>query len=619
MAKVVSEGLNFMQNQNSLDSLYSLYSTHSLHKWSIYVEILSGSSLKDLHKDLSSEVDLPLSELEILFQNAKQKLNNFYKNAEKEPKEKLLSELINSHFKSFSNQSLEKDLSKDYNLNTFSNQGILICIKHCVNQDPVFNIEQVIIDHFDQIIKLGYICTSKTLLFTLIELMKAVEKYRDNKLLKSVVGKEYRDNELSLSEQEERYENIKKAHGEVKDVLEDIKKYFPKELFSFIDFVHEAKRDKEEQDKEKELARKKAEEELLSKENHLQQKGKHKSRKIKKIKKESEILDKRFEDGANPVQGSNDVGSSLSTTSSKLDLPQILSDKKEYLEEDKNKELCEELSNLIHLKFPDKRSKKFEEEVRQAIYKEEKNQQLHKTIIDFYLSRVRCNIKDYNVKYSKHIADSKDKFGTSDFDYQINQFITQNLSSIASTIRSINSDLQEAFATLDRIIPLIYESQHDQQQSETWLEITGGDTLQVFEEFLAYLEDLGEWRNNKLEYVTKNKVRRRGNKTQPERENEKRAIENIELCVKLLASFYDKYLSKRNNDLPQQVVEEAECSINEDSYVNTAIAAFNPEEWPSLPSPNTLSSNAKHQEWCSLRLTEVEITQLSAELRKCSC
>lgn len=523
-------------------------------------------------------------------------LKNFYKAAKKKTREELFSELIHLQFETFpsgSPQFIDSYLA------------ILGCIGYQIDHYPNFNIKQAVIDHFSQIVKLGFI--SEAVHNDLIKLIQKVVE-------KNTVIMNYHPSEL-----EKRYEHIKNEYSDVKNQLEKIRRVFAEtscivEFFSFINFVYEAKKSKEEQDKERELARKKAEEELL---NHSQQKRKHKPKKKKKIKKESEISDKRSEDVVNSIQ---DI---VPITSSKSDLPQTLSDKKEYLEEDRNKELCEELSNLIHLKFPDERSKKFEEEIKQAISREEKNQQLYKTIIDFYLSRVRYKIKDYSAKYSKHIVDTKDKFGTPDFDYQINKFITQNLSNIASTIRGINSDLQEVFVMLDKITPLIYESQHDQQQSETWLEITGSDTLLIFKEFLTRLENLGEWRDNKLEYVTKNNVRRKSAKTKSERENEKRAIEDIKLCVKLLESFYSKYISKRNNDLPQlsdQVgneSEKAKCSTSEEDanyYLNAAIVALNSEEWPPLQSPSS-----QHQQWCSLRLTEVEITKLSTELRKCSC
>lgn len=240
--------------------------------------------------------------------------------------------------------------------------------------------------------------------------------------------------------------------------------------------------------------------------------------------------------------------------------------------------------------FPIQESKEFEEEIRQeiSIFEGEiladdcskKREQLYCIIIDFYLSRTKHSIRDYSNRYGQAIEENKGKFGTPSFDFKSNKEITSSLYKIASYVNKINNDLKEARLTLDKVTSLVYRDYHNKSQDNQWLEITGSDNLKLLSEFLDHLKNLGEWHNNKLKFVTENNVKSGKTKTDEEKVRERKAFDDIKLCVNSIGEFisvYNKFRDETNIILPV------------------------------------------HQEWCILYHPEVVQVKIPEEFQTCSC
>jgi hypothetical protein len=486
-------------------------------------------------------------------------LKTFYNNIRGKRKEEALSGLIDLY--------LNFCCSKDDYTNVYRSKIFKI-----INSQfsSTFDGKKFTVNNFTKIVKLAF--SHEPVEYGLIELIENLAK----------------KNEPSLQERDDRYQYIKSEYKEISGEIERLKKVFVKDdinkLYSFFNFIYETKRNIEEQDKAKELESKKAEEELLKEESLCKQevssslqpqKNKKKKKKSKKSKQTVWLSSREEVESDGLLQASND--------------------KEVPINDDKVAEIkwSEKLSTLIHSKFPSEESQEFEEKIRQAISElEAKDQvgsdnqeidQLYSILIDFYLSDVQRNIKNYNSEYGQLIARTKGLFGTDNFEYYSNQIITSNLKEIASYINKINSDLKEAHLLLDKITPLVYRDHNNKSQDNQWLEITGSDNLKLLLEFLDHLKNLGEWRKNKLKFVTENNVRSSEAKTNEEKTIERDAFKDIASCVNSIDGFmsiYNKSFAQNNVNLP----------------------IYGP-----------------HQQWCILNNPKIEQVKMPKELQGCSC
>lgn len=194
------------------------------------------------------------------------------------------------------------------------------------------------------------------------------------------------------------------------------------------------------------------------------------------------------------------------------------------------------------------------------------------------------NIKHYNDRYGRKIEQTKDQFGTSEFDPKVNKYITSNLYSIASITQDIYNDLKKARLLLNKITPLVYQDCHGQLQdnsTEKWLEISGCDSLELFSKFVNNLHILGEWHNSKLKAVRELDIQN-NKKTKSDKQIESKAFNDIKLCVDSLSEFMG------TNVLFDRSSSSAECY-------------------------------GQHQQWCCLSHTKVEMVTIPVDGRHCSC
>lgn len=451
--------------------------------------------------------------------------------------------------------------------------------------------EEFIVDNFSKIIQFGF--KNEEPATGLIELVEKVSKI--NKKLQSKDNSET-NYQYILDQNKEIYnqlEKLKTKCGEKEELY--------KNFYIFIDFIYNSQKKKEEQYREKELQAEKATRELLEEESK-ETGAKPKQPQQKKKKK------KRSKSSSNNRAIISDK---------EISKPGVQNSKEEVEEIDKEvKELRKNLKELRELLLHNKNSKEpsdrelkefIESKINQAIENYEQSSKIGASNIDdkkiknlyvikydFHLYYVMYNIENYNEKYGKTIEQTKDNFGTKEFSPKDNKNITSHLIDIALIVRDVDTDLKEALLVLDKMTYLIYKD-YNQQDDEIWLEMTSQENFKLMNEFLDCLKTLGEWKENKLNYVKKYNIRS-NRKTSEERKNEAEAFKAIKSCIDSL----DIFISKSGCTQDLNVVE------------NDKIGYYGPYQSWEYYGP--------HQKWCALSKVSVEeVRTLPLEVRNCSC
>lgn len=286
-------------------------------------------------------------------------LNKFYVKMKSRKPEEILSEFVNIYIKSGHDQD-------DY-MNMYGQKFLEV-----INSQNINVTQQFIIDNFISIIKFGF--KNKKLENDLAILMLNLARKQNN------------DIQPAQEEQEYNYQYVRKRYEEVQNELQEIREVLIKEdnvrsFDGFINYIYEAIKSIEGQDKLEVLERKRAEEELL-KDNVQEAKCETLQ---KKKKKKSKSKDKQNTHGnleivqEEPIQASEIVCTNN--------------------DESVAAKLRGALLNLVRLQFPDEKAKEFEEKLKLDIFEcESKSQaeghdqkivQLYSIMVDFYLLRIQ--------------------------------------------------------------------------------------------------------------------------------------------------------------------------------------------------------------------------------------